>query len=360
MHAWEWDIEDEIAREIVAAALAACERETALPVTPSAIMHIDTPTHTHVAQADTADLIVEIGGHRFRGEVKRWAAHRLRELVHASASDPERLLIVDYLNANAAQRLAAQGIQFIDTAGNAHLDRPGLKILIRGQPRPAALTRDGLNAPGDKAFQRKGLILIYHLLTRPELVTASLRTLAAESGVSHGTADNVIKALDSGGFIAQGRGGRRRLTDPRRLRDRWVTGYAETLAPKLELGAFYREATDWWGSAEVTDLSAAWGGEVAAARYTGYLQPELATLFVPRANLPALMQRYRLTQPPAGRPANLRLRERFWGDDAETDTTGLVHPLLAYADLLASQDARNADTARVLHDRYLVDTHQPA
>lgn len=28
---------------------------------------------------------------------------------------------------------------------------------------------------------------------------------------------------------------------------RWVSGYGETLAPKLLIGAFYNEDIDWWG-----------------------------------------------------------------------------------------------------------------
>lgn len=333
MRSWEW--------EIVEAAVNALKLETDLSASTSA------------AHEGTYDLIVEIEKHRFLGEVKRWAAHRIPDLVQFSAAAPDRLLIVDYLNANAAKRLSKKGVQFIDTAGNAYIDRPDLKIMIRGNPRPATLIFDGAGQPGERAFQRKGLILVYHLLTRPELVAASLRTIASESGVSHGTADNVIKALEAGGFVAEGRGGRRHLIEKHRLMERWVAGFGETLAPKLTIGTFYSEDTHWWGTPEVMEFSAAWGGEIAAAFYTHYLSPQVATLFLPRGGFSNLMQRYRLRKPPPAIVANVRFIERFWGE--EGDENGFVHPLLAYAELLYSADARNTETARMLYDRYLAD-----
>lgn len=332
MRSWEW--------EIVEAAIDALARETDLRAS------IDD------AHEDSHDLTVEIGKYQFLGEAKRWAAHRIPDIVQFPADGPNRLLIADYVNANAAKRLRDKGIQFIDTAGNAYIDRPGLKILIRGNSRPDKLVFNEAGQPGVRAFQRKGLILIYHLLTRPELVNTSLRTIASESGVSHGTADNVIKALETGGFVAKGRNGRRRLLEKHKLMERWVAGYGETLAPKLTIGTFYSEDTRWWGT-DIQEFSAAWGGEIAAAQYTGYLSPQIATLFLPRANFPTLMQRYRLRKAATSADANLRIMERFWDEDEHEN--GFVHPLLAYAELLYSADTRNAETARILYDRYLAD-----
>lgn len=296
---------------------------------------------------------MNIAQHRFTGEIKRWAAHQIPRLVQGSAIAPDRLLIADYLNVNAAKRLREEGIQFIDTAGNAYIDRPGLKILIRGNSRPAALSRDEDGQPIERAFQRKGLIVVYHLLTTPQLVAAPLRTIAMESGVSHGTANNVIKALEAGSFVANGRGGQRLILDKRKLMERWVAGYGETLAPKLLIGAFYSESIDWWGKADVEQFSAAWSGETAGAFYTDYLTPQVATIFLPRTNLAALMQRHRLRKPPPEIAINLRVMERFWG--AEEERAAMVHPLLAYADLIYSGDARNAQVARILDERYLTE-----
>lgn len=327
--------------EIVEAAISALARET------------DLRASINDGHEGSHDLTIEIGKHQFLGEVKRWAAHRINDIVQFSPDDPNRLLIADYVNANAAKRLRDKGIQFIDTAGNASIDRPGLKILIRGNSHPVKMAFYEAGQPSVRAFQRKGLILIYHLLTRPELATASLRTIASESGVSHGTADNVIKALEVGGFVAKGRGGRRRLLDKHKLMKRWVAGYGETLGPKLTIGMFYSENTDWWGTPDIQELSATWGGEIAAAQYTGYLSPQIATLFLPRANFSTLMQRHRLRKASTSEDANLRIMERFW-DETETEN-GFVHPLLAYADLLYSDDTRNAETARMLYDRYLAD-----
>jgi hypothetical protein len=44
---------------------------------------------------------------------------------------------------------------------------------------------------------------------------------------------------------------------------------------------------------------------------------------------------------------------RFWHCDHELAGQGVVPPLLIYADLLATGDLRNIETAKVIHERYL-------
>ncbi|GHB14225.1 type IV toxin-antitoxin system AbiEi family antitoxin [Modicisalibacter luteus] len=307
------------------------------------------------------DYLADLDGHRFRGEVKRWVSHQIAALPYQWTNAPDRLLIADYLNANAARTLQRRGIQFIDTAGNAFIDQPQLKVFIRGNRRTTATAAAQESHPVERAFQRKGLVVIYHLLTQPELTGASIRTIAQRTGVSHGTVENVFKALEVGGHLATFAKGNRKttkITEPRKLMERWVVGYGEKLASKLAIGEFYSEATDWWGDDSVARLDAAWGGEIAGSYYSGHLKPQVATLYLPRKNLPQLMQAHRLRKPPAGVEPNLRIMERFWID--ESPESGMVHPLLAYADLLHSGDARNAEIAGRLDERYLTDAFRTA
>ncbi|WP_168380955.1 type IV toxin-antitoxin system AbiEi family antitoxin [Modicisalibacter radicis] len=329
--------------EIAEAAIAAFQRETGLSASLSSVPN----------GAQEEDINVELGGHHFPSEIKRWAAHLIPALSYHLAGNPGRLLIADYLNASAAKKLQAQGIQFIDTAGNAFIDRPDFKILIRGNGRSASFERGEEPHAGQRAFQRQGLIVVYHLLIVPDLVNASVRAIAERTGVSHGTVANVLKALETGGLVATRHSGERRVIEPRKLMERWVLGYCEKLAPKLLIGEFYGETTDWWGEHGMDRFAAAWGGEIAGAFFSGHLTPQMATLFLPREHLPQLMQQYRLRKPPAGVEANIRLMERFWRTDDQEPS--MVHPLLAYADLIRSGDSRNAEIARILDERYLAD-----
>ncbi|MCG7602112.1 hypothetical protein MHM84_20445 [Halomonas sp. McH1-25] len=328
------------------AAIAAFQAETGLSASLSPAME-GVPQH---------EFLAELSGHRFHGEVKRWVSHNVAALSYQWANAPDRLLIADYLNVNAARTLQSRGIQFIDIAGNAFIDQPQLKVLIRGNRRTTTMAAEERSHPVERAFQRKGLVVIYHLLTLPELAGAPIRTLAQCTGVSHGTVENVLKALVEGGLAATLRKANRRITkitEPRKLMERWVVGYGEKLASKLIIGEFYSEATDWWGEDSVTRLDAAWGGEIAGSYYSGHLKPQVATLYLSREKLPQLMQAHRLRKPPTGIEPNLRIMERFWLD--ERPESSMVHPLLAYAELLRSGDARNADIARRLDERYLAD-----
>lgn len=329
--------------EIAEAATAAFQRETGLSASLSSVPN----------GPQEEGLNVELGGQHFPGEVKRWAAHLIPALSYHLAGNPGRLLIADYLNASAAKKLQAQGIQFIDTAGNAFIDRPDFKILIRGNNRPAIFAREEESHAAQRAFQRQGLIVVYHLLVVPDLMNASVRAIAERTGVSHGTVANVLQALEAGGLVATMGRSRRKIIEPRKLMERWVVGYCEKLAPKILIGEFHGETTDWWGERDIDRFAAAWGGEIAGAFFSGHLTPQVATLFLPRENLPQLMQQYRLRKPPAGVEANVRIMERFWRADDEE--LAMAHPLLAYADLIRSGDPRNAEIARILDERYLAD-----
>jgi len=51
---------------------------------------------------------------------------------------------------------------------------------------------------------------------------------------------------------------------------------------------------------------------------------------------------------------NIHVYRPFWTDKLENNLTSIpldtVHPILIYADLIASADSRNLETARMLYD----------
>ena len=67
-----------------------------------------------------------------------------------------------------------------------------------------------------------------------------------------------------------------------------------------------------------------------------------------------MIKEKRLYRDPAG---TIDLYDAFWrADGAEGgnhEQVGVVHPLLVYADLLASGDARNIEAAQEIYERYL-------
>jgi len=252
------------------------------------------------------------------------------------------LLVTDYVTPPLADELRARRVAFIDTAGNAYLDRPPLLVWVKGQ-RPAK--RAAAQTAG-RAFQASGLQVVFALLCHPEQVDLPYREIAKRAGVAHGTVGWVMAELPKLGFVAEV-GGKRRLLQPERLLQQWVEAYARTLRAKLILGRFKAEKLDWWETVDPLRYGLIMGGEGAAARLTRYLRPGTLTFYGEKAE-PRFLLDHRLRTDPAGEVEILR---RFWGFD--NDDPALTPTLLVYADLLAIGDARCLETAKRLYDGIL-------
>jgi hypothetical protein len=241
-----------------------------------------------------------------------------------------------------ADGLRKEGIEFIDAAGNAFLNRPPLLVFVKGQ-RP---TREPPVAERRRAFQPTGLQVLFALLARPDLAARPYREIAANAGVAHGTVGWVMTELQTLGYVVAVRG-RRRLTNGDRLLGQWTEAYARTLRPRLFLGRFR-------GALDGLDARAArWkkdlllGGEPAAARLTRHLRPGTATFYTKGIDakvIAGLILR-------ADANGNVDFRRHFWAFPGEAP--GLVPTLLVYADLLAIGEARCLETAELLRERLL-------
>ena len=311
-----------------------------------------------------AILRIEGRGEEIPAEIKKWAQHaNFGALVHQIQQLPQRgMLVADYVNPRMADRLRSQGIQFIDTAGNAYIDQPPVYVFVTGRRRQTHSSLPPRGATG-RAFEPKGLQVVFAFLCHPELVNAPYREIAARAGVAVGTVGWVVNGLKAAGFIREDGGGRkgRRLVHCPRLLARWVEAYPEKLQPKLFMGKFEADDPFWWERIDVTAYDGCWGGETAAARYTrGYLQPQVATLYLPEQARVRLLRDARLRKATDwGRRegAKVVLFHPFWLEPSMSGDVlcknSLVHPILAYADLIATAEPRNLEAARMIHDQYI-------
>ncbi len=256
---------------------------------------------------------------------------------------PEQgLLVAEYVNPNIAERLKQMNVLFLDTVGNAYFNVPPFFIYTKGQ-KPSLKT---YGERPTRAFDQAGLKVIFALLCRPELVDAPYRTIAGTADVALGTVGWVLYDLKKQGHLLKmGKRGRR-LVQKQRLLERWVAAYPERLRPKLMLGRYAAPNKNWWEQAQIKELQAYWGAEIAAARLTGYLKPEVVTIYV-RGVQGKLLATHQLRNDPRG---NIELLKAFWAPACDWTDQEVVHPLLVYADLLATGDARNLETARRLYD----------
>ena len=256
------------------------------------------------------------------------------------------LLITGYVPPEAATRLQKGGIHFIDTAGNAFVNQPPIFIFVKGN-KPE---KEEAIVPAGRLFRGVGLKIAYLLLCRPELTDRPYREIAEMTGVALGTVNGTMIELIQKGFILDmGRKGKK-LLDRKTLFDRWAAAYPDYLKPKLLLGRF-RGDGNWWKEVQLDPVLAQWGGEVAAAKLTGYLKPGTVTLYAAKNRLTDLVIANRLKKDPQG---NVEILERFWPlgvDFGEGDT---VHPILIYADLAAIGEQRTMETARMIYEQHLV------
>ena len=272
-------------------------------------------------------------------------------LHHMDRLGQPAILIADYVGPDLADELKKRGIAFLDAAGNAHIKQENLLIWIKGQ-KPAA--KATLPTPG-RAFQPTGLQVIFTLLCNPQAINLPYRELAKMAGVAHGTVGWVIPDLQQLGFVRdlQGKRGTRRLFGRERLLNQWTDAYARVLRPRTLIGRYHVPGVEGWKDWPLAQYGALWGGEPAAAMLTEYLRPGELTLYAEK--MPGLLAARQKFMKQAGprHTAAVEVRKRFWNFPGDPEHVNMVPPLLVYADLLATGDARCIETAKMIHDLYL-------
>ncbi|WP_417445457.1 type IV toxin-antitoxin system AbiEi family antitoxin [Kangiella sp.] len=266
------------------------------------------------------------------------------------------LLVTDYVNANQAKRLKSEGVQYIDTAGNAYIDSPPIYLNIQGK-RPVKLHKvEQLNKQIGKAFMPKGMQVIYMLLSRPDLVRASLRTIAEEAEIALGTVKQVMDDLTYQGFIVQMGRGERELDRVDALRDYWVSYYPANIHAKQASQLLVARDITTIKDTNIRDFNAIWGGEVAAELYQHHLRAKDATIYIAEKEKAGLIKELRLRKPSPHEDIDYSVRlvtpfieiSKLTGEQPD-----LAHPLLVYANLVATHDPRNLEAAERLYEQYL-------
>ncbi|MGD8913808.1 MAG: type IV toxin-antitoxin system AbiEi family antitoxin [Candidatus Thiodiazotropha sp.] len=352
--------DDQVEANILNRALDAVARETGLQ------LHID---ELEVKQdRHTLDAVLRLEGQneRLAAEVKRWAPQaNLGALINRILTLPMKgVLVADYVNPVMAEKLREQRIQFIDTVGNAYIDLPPVYILVTGKRKP----KQEIGPKGDtnRAFDRTGLKVVFAFLCRPVLVAAPYRQIAETAGVAVGTVGWVIQGLKAARFIFEyGHRKRRELIDYKRLLDRWVETYPEKLRPKAHIGNFIADDPYWWKKFDIQKFHGYWGGEIAAAHYTQYLKPAVATLYLPKEAKNKFIAKARLraaTEAMFNEDGRVEIYQPFWRDAVlpfmDIAKPGLVPPILAYADLIATANPRNIEAAGMIYDEYIAPHNQ--
>ena len=328
--------------EILQTAIAAFRKATGVPVH---LQRRQRQRHGRRADAELRFAFPE-GERRFDAEVKpALLLQTLGQAIEQMKRLPGKaLLVTRYVNPNMAERLKQVDIPFLDTLGNAYLNAPPIFIYMKGRT-PQRFPRERPT----RAFAPAGLRVVFALLCRQELAGAPFRTIAQTAHVALGTVAWVVDDLVRLGHLLEMGKRRRRLIHKQQLLERWVAAFPNQLRPKLLLGHYAAPDPNWWEQTRVGDFRAYWGAEIAGARLTGYLKPELVTVYI--RDLPGkFLAANRLRTDPRG---NVEILKPFWDTKCDWTDAEITHPLLVYADLLATGDPRNIETARRIYDEQL-------
>lgn len=296
------------------------------------------------------ELGIEINGKEIRycAEIKNTftKTNIMLFLMHKQKLPYPLLLIAKYVNPLMAEELKKKHIEFIDAAGNGFINQPPTYIFVKGN-RPPEMPGKAPN----KTFKPTGLKILYAFLCNPGLECAPFREIAEKANVALGTVGWFMRDLKELGFLIDMGGKGYRLLQKNTLFQRWITAYTEQLRPKQILGRYKGVDNGWWEKKELHNLNAKWGGEAAAAKLTKYLRPEAITIYTKTEHLNKLLLECKLKKDPAG---EVEILNQFWNYDETVEYRDLVNPILVYADLIATGNQRNIETAKMIYDEHII------
>lgn len=302
-----------------------------------------------------ATLAIDANGQnlRYAVEIKKVDRRATLAMIKARFEHYPKpaLLVAPRITQQMAQACREADIQFLDAAGNVYLKAEGLLVFVTGlHPKADERGFFGRRGQGGNPTAAR---MIFALLCRPALFNEPYRAIAGAAVIALGAVGLVFEDINKRGLIMDGKHkGTRRLLEPRRLMEEWVTNYALTLRPKLNPRRFTATDPHWWKEVKIEKYVARWGGEIAAEKLTGYLKPTTVTIYMwpGNANITRLATDYRLRPDPRG---EIEILDAFWNFPDDETRPDIVPPLLVYADLMATLDPRNLETAKMIYDQYL-------
>lgn len=262
------------------------------------------------------------------------------------------IVVTQQMTPPLAETFKKNNIPFIDTAGNAYIKTKTTLIYVVGRKAPTPLVHD----KPVRAFREKGLRIIFYLLNENTLHDLTYRAIATDTGVALGTVSNVMQDLEQLGFLHKTTAGKIQLENKRNLIDRWVDAYSIELRPTLMPQRYTPLQADWWKklSLKEWEVLGLWlGGDAGAATLTDYFHSDNIVLYGRKH----FKQAAKLIKPAKDERGTIEWLDDFWLPGATLGKTTIrtCPPLIIYADLVTTGDARQLDAATLIREKYLAD-----
>jgi len=286
---------------------------------------------------------------KFYVEIKKELRnYQLDQIFHQAKTYDPLLVIAETIFPNMRNLLKEHKIGYIDLNGNINIEADNFLLRIEGNNKKY-LPREKRG----RAFTKAGLKTILLFLLNEEKINDTYREIAKNTGTAIGNVKLILDGLIEEGFVLRKNEKELKLTNKKDLLQKWITGYNEKLKPTLLFGNFkFMKADDFnkWKELKINVGNTCWGGEAAGNIYTGYLLPQTLTLYTSEKKLD-LMKKCRLVPDNNG---NITVFERFWRFGLENEN--VVPPIIAYADLLETNDRRCIETALKIYEQHLKNT----
>ena len=295
--------------------------------------------------------------HQDVGVVIEQLNRRRATLAPGQAGD-RVLLLAPHVRRQQAAAFERAEIDYLDLAGNAHLQAPGLFVHVEGR-KPK---QDLPIAPGRP--QKGWIQTVMAILIRPGLANAPYRALADQADVALGTVAGCMNDLAARGLLLKGKNGRR-VEGRQALVALWVQAYIEGLRPKLKERRFQvraKEKQEIWPRLQtvLAERAQPWAltGADAAERRMRFFRTDETEIYAPVRALENRDAQKALVAQPAARGGNLLVIEppgplAIAGEFV--DNFPVAPGLLAYAELRYRGTGQALEAAELLLPKVLDD-----
>jgi hypothetical protein len=271
--------------------------------------------------------------------------HQLPQLFAMAERYKPLMIVAQHLFPIVKEELREKGVAYLETNGNIYLKQNDLLVWLDVQ-KPLQTTVDKTN----RAFTKTGLKVIFHFLLNEQYINMPYREIARLTEVALGNINYVITGLKQQDYLIKLNKDEFRLHNKKGLLEKWMAAYVERLKPTLLIGTFrFLKEDDFakWKSLPLRNGNTWWGGEPAGDLFTHYLKPAELTLYTTETRND-MIKNYRMVPDDNG---NIKVYKKFWYYDDVSDN--VVPPLLAYIDLMITNDRRCIETAQKIYDEFL-------
>ncbi|MBO6585327.1 MAG: hypothetical protein JJ953_04420 [Gracilimonas sp.] len=319
--------------------------EKALANLPAEIGH-ETEWETYVPDNNfRVDAKVTFNPHRKKAIVrnaeikKEIRKHHIPQLKELQDKIGPIMLVAERLYPNIKMLLNEAGIDWIDVAGNIHLEEAETLIWIDRH------TTTPIQQKKNRAFTKTGLKVVFLFLHDETWLNKTYREIAEAADVALGNIKHVLDGLKDHEFIYAKNKDVIKLKNRDKLLDQWITAFADELKPRIQKGRYTfmnKDVEQNWKELPLDDHDM-WGGEPAADLLTNDLKPMEYTLYTQK-NRAELMKKFKLVPDENGK---VEIREPYW--TVENGLPNIAPRIVVYTDLMVTGDPRNIKIAEEIY-----------